>query len=172
MSKLMVRIDVDLEQDTVKVAGFQMQCKTLVNARDYLIKQDKSATKFPFGNKLVGFKSNRVLTFLFEQDHPVFKLVAANKHNDPKFSQGLIDLYNARMQEYKAKPWYWTVVAIDRKTGEVGPFQIGRWEMQFSEKEAKQIAVEYEERRDAYTLKAMPVMRGQWRHDLYTKKAA
>jgi len=161
MSKRLVHIEVvpsRIKGETkVTIADFydMNTCKTLVKARDFLIKraraeyiatkdrEDESAytaiSKFNFGKDLVGYYHfDDGLNFLFEEGHPVFQLVVAGKHKDPRFAEGLYDLYQTIRDANRERVY--TLIGINRKTGVAHPVYIGRGEASFEDKDE---ALEY-----------------------------
>lgn len=99
----------------VKTEFFDTSCSTLVKARDQLIKRERtdyiksagsdrysdcyeSASrliyKFRFRDKFVGFHQfYDGLTFLFEEGHPVYKLIVSGKCSNDKLAEELVDLW-------------------------------------------------------------------------------
>ena len=121
MSKQLVRIDVCTSHaygpGVVGINFYNMNCSTAVKVRDFFIKQERAEyvktkdfedepaseaiCKFPFGSKLVGFYHfDDGLTFLFEEGHPIFKLLAQQSNVDRKrLAQGLFELHRNHMDK-------------------------------------------------------------------------
>jgi hypothetical protein len=94
-------------------------CTTLIKARDFLIKQarkeyvatkdiedepaSEAITKFEFGTKLVGYFHFDGLNFLFPEGHPIYELAARGYADDPRFGEGLIDLFESTRRVRKRK---------------------------------------------------------------------
>lgn len=99
----------------VSTEFFDTSCSTLVKARDLLIKRERTKYvkdfgsdrhsgcyepaseliyKFSFRDKLVGFHHfDDGLTFLFEEGHPVYKLIVSGKCPGDKLAEHLVDLW-------------------------------------------------------------------------------
>ena len=126
MSKRVVLVEVFSgdqcnEPEVISTKFYDMNtCRTLIKARDFLIKQARAEYvkrreegdtpvgeliyKFPFGKALVGYYHyDDGLSFLFEEGHPVFQLVVAGYADDPRFVEGLMDLFDSTPKFRKRK---------------------------------------------------------------------
>lgn len=107
--------DQATDPHVVNTQFYDTSYSTLIKARDQLIKQERAAyvksigsdryssayepaseliCKFSFRDKLVGFHHfDNGLTFLFEEGHPVYKLIASGKCPNDKLAENLMDLW-------------------------------------------------------------------------------